>query len=186
VPHRFTKLALVATALVIGACSATVAESDAPSRLALEPPNDPVNGGAAGPSCTPEVIGLVPTTQGAIAVECPSGWQRRDGSTPISGRFKSHAELVDALCVATDDANTDPRSTKEDLGIDFAYDDVFATPYEASSRTLPSINKRSSSEIWVRVTGSCSGGAKATFATALFVVPKDAKVDEQRCNVACQ
>ncbi len=171
---------------MLAACSATVSDGDAPSVIQNAPISPDPNEGQEpqGPSCTPEVPGLVPTTQKAVSIACPKGWAERDDGTPISGRFKSRGELVDALCVPIDD-DADPRAMNEDLGVDFTRFDVFATPYDPTARALPVVNERTPSELWVRVTGSCSSSAKAIFATALFVVPKDAKVDEQRCSVVC-
>jgi hypothetical protein len=187
VPHRLGKLALLLVAALMGACSAEVASPDEPQPYSAPPPvgNEGGEQEEDGESCTPEVAGLVPTRHSSIAIECPTGWKRRTAKA-ISGRFTSYAELVDALCIAETE-DSDPRSVTNDLGIDFSKNDVYATPYDPATRSAPALNKRGANELWIRVQAtSCSGGATSTFAIALFVVPKDAKVVEQTCSASCQ
>ena len=109
---------------------------------------------------------------------CPDGYSPREKSSalPVSGRFKSADEMIDAFCTLS---SADGAMSSPDLDVDFAHDDVVAVPYDSEIGLY-----RRGGELWIRRTKQTCGSA--SYRTALFVVPKSQELHEQYCSITCK
>lgn len=130
------------------------------------------------PSCTPAIALTTPASAPMPPFECPSGWVARDRQTalPMSGRFTSATEIVDAYCTLTDDADA---AAPPVVGIDFAKNDVVAVAYDGEVGLFAR-----GGDLWIRhVERGCD--EPPAYRTVLFLVPKGEELHEQYCSVSC-
>lgn len=158
--------------------------SAAESSTAGEPPDvdvthsSPAPGtNADAPSCAPAIALTTPAGAPMPPFECPSGWTARDRQTalPMSGRFTTAREIVDAYCARVDTASDAPAI----VDIDFTKNDVVAIASDGDVGLF-----RRAGELWIRhVARACD--EPPSYRTVLFLVPKGEDLHEQYCAVSC-
>lgn len=178
--RRFAPLTVaLSLGLAVAACgsAAESAGSGAPTDVDVKQ-SSPAPGTSAGaPSCTPAVSLTVSAGAPMPPFECPSGWVARDRQTalPMSGRFTSAREIVDAYC-ARADAAADATPV---VAIDFTQNDVVAIAYDGEVGLF-----RRGGELWIRhVERACD--EPPAYATVLFLVAKGEDLHEQYCSLSC-
>ncbi len=142
------------------------------------------------PSCAPEVSGLVPAGIEPIEIACPLGYTQRASfsALPLSGRFTSLAELTEAFCIAKTDKSMpeiDPRAPSFTNGIDFEKSDVVAYAFDARAGVAPALYQHGS-ELWLKMTTTTCSTEAPVLASVAFVVPKEKKINEQKCSLRCE
>jgi len=145
-----------------------------------------------GPSCAPEVGGLVPADIAPLEVQCPGGYTQRKSlaALPIAGRFTTAGDLTDAFCIATTKGGTltaptlDPRAPTFDLLVDFEESDVVAYAFDTQAGD-PALYTRGD-DLWLKVMTDKCGGNAPRLGTIAFIVPKDKTVNEQTCARTCE
>lgn len=176
-------------ALLVG-CSES--EGELPQRQArtsaeqeaLAPPAATV-----GPSCVPDLYGLVPAGIDPIEIRCPDGYVQRKSfaALPLTGRFTTAMELVEAFCapagspVASAVAAADLDTA---TSIDFEQNDVVAYAFDARAGVEPALFAHGY-DLWLRVTNDMCSGRPPELASIAFVVPKGKRVKEQTCALTC-
>lgn len=181
-PER--RIANVAVALSLGlavaacgsAAESTGSEAETGIDVRRSSPSPGTNAGA--PSCTPAITLTAPAGAPMPPFECPAGWITRDRETalPMSGRFTSATEIVDAFCERTDA----PADASPVVDIDFAQSDVVAIAYDGEIGLFGR-----GAELWVRhVERACD--APPSYRTVLFLVPKGEELHEQYCSLSCE
>jgi hypothetical protein len=132
-------------------------------------------------SCTPS-IGLTERAGEPMdAFVCPDGYRSRErpSALPMSGRFVSAREIVDAFC-ARDDGQPGNDEEVPPVGIDFTVHDVVAIAHDGDVTMY-----RHGSDLWVRqIAPACDDDARS-YRTVLFLVPKTKELREQYCSRAC-
>lgn len=162
-------------AFVLGACG------DAAESTRFEPSAGvDVKRSSPGPSCIPQVTLTERAGEPLAPIECPAGFAARDRNSalPMSGRFTSARELVEAFCTAPEGAGGGEAS----IDVDFETHDVIAVAYDGDVGLF-----RRAGELWLRhVETSCEDDAPRGYGSALFVVTKGAEPLEQYCSMACE
>jgi hypothetical protein len=144
------------------------------------------------PQLDPQFFASARTLQaGSTTPPCPPGRApelgESSGTRPLGPpiTFTTEASLVAASCPGMET----PDAGDRDAGapVDWATSDVVAVPFIGSyggSPIAPPLLDRAGVQ-WVRRSESSCGGARPSYGTAYYVVPKGARLSVETCSTTC-